>query len=1856
MEDSQPLRRSTRNSVALKNEELTPRKRKVSTPAKVEPSTPSRRTRASSATPKKNLIEVMSTPKKTLPVLDEEENPASSKGTPVKKIKEISPKTPSRRKLVRESVSTPTRASIDKSTKKPVDAAEEINVPVGRPLTRAKRKTMGEIQTAEVNKTSESEKSGKNKKDRTSVKSASISEKTKKSPDIKSDKKLEESCLSAVPKGVNTVKKPQSEEEKETVNLVEENECGIFTTKSPVRAEDIAINSPRKVPENYKSNSETSLKCDINSKSQTITVNTENSVSSVENTDISSTGNTNISSVEQGTSKSPINTNLVSDITTSPQKDTKLKNQNISNVVYTSPQKVTDVKDNSSSNIVITSPQKDSDLKDNSVSSIVITSPLKVTNLKDTNSSNISNTSPQTVTDSKDNSISNTAITSQKVSDPIDNSISNIVITSPKKGTDSKDNIPNIVITSPQKITDLKDNNSSNVIISPQKVTDPKDDSSDIVITSPQKVTDLKDNSVSNSAITSRNVSIPKDNIIPNIVVTSPQKVTDSKDNDNTTTKRVTDSKNNVIPNIVITSSSPQKLIDSKDNIIPNIVITSPSPQKLTDSKDNIIPNIVITFPSPQKVPDLKDNDKNRTNSFIAPTDVKEKGVNELSNSESLNSNNVDNEMFNTPEKMVIKLESDSPSEEEITSSPKEVKENSQIKNEQKIEVSKNPPMEEKSSVKEMDGNSKKFVQANINKISPTKTDIQNNGSKEVKSSSMDTHCPEKVAVENISNDINGKNSVQAVMQVSSVEISHIKKESEMDMEMTQVESEGIKELNKTFDRVKSNENIPNSVESSISKDIYVEKSAEPDSQIKTEESNVSEIVPNEDDVTLIENKNDKESDESKLDNSAELTLNLDCSSLSGGSVEKEGDEITSNIPVVKESVTEEGSTQVENEKTDKDDESTSDEASPSSTNNTSNSLDEASPNNTSNSPDVTFRSMDCIPDEDDEVLTHRKDNLNFVEPGESPIEIVSPIKPTTPDLDDRYGTREVFKDEPITLALSRDDPEDSSSPIFFIRCDECPRNDDDSGDSGILNDDNVIVFKMASHFKDIIRRNSGCTGESSKSEASTARNFDDIEANSEESKCTIPESGTSVTKHSPKKSDENEPNIPLDFKDRTETVAETFPKSSESTEDCTNKIGIDAILMSPKDFLNSDEESNVVCEKYEDSRSKNGNEPCNENKSSEDLTNTDVDQIQHSTSETDGRDVIDGGAAVEEETNVSTAVLCDKDTEINPIDHKIPDGVEACVCGNKEEIFSHKCKEKNHEKKNAEDNQIGENKSEASSSKPSNSVEEIVSEVSKTEENAENSLGGSEAVGSPEAEVEKSKKVKVSKTEENAEDSLGDLEATSSPEAEVEKLKKGKVSKTEGNVQDSLAGSEAMSSPEVEFEESKKRKVSLGGSEAVISPEVEVEKSTEDGESSNKSIETKIKPEDSVKYSDSIEEDGLRTKPNLEPIEKNTKYNKNRRNAIEKLDSETDGSQSDDSELSGDVPSNAATEGSSGPSLDVPWSGRDFIDFEAEEGEETSTDDSFIVSSASSSSDAPSFTMKLRKRKRHMGVESPDSPNYIESVQRLFDSCEDSPKDDEHQDDSVKNKKPKLEKVSTVKKSQRPKSNLRNKLKFVESVENRIRTRNKTDINVIKEPSKTGVFIVSSIDQNFEEPKLSQNSSKRISKLHKIQNKSQFPDHDYASMGFGISGAGEDIADDAALRGFVVSYDESYIVSKKPRKAVIGSSELMTKKKKIKEGKKMKKAVKRSSLNSESKGESKSKTVSPFVVTLILPFRMSSHSLTDILEDLGLNDISSINFPKPKVGVVEFSNKESYKKILKMYGEIKVNDRPIYILEGCSL
>lgn len=125
MEESQPLRRSTRNSVALKNEELTPRKRKVSTPVKVvEPSTPSRRTRASSATPKKNLIEVLNTPKKTLPVLNEEESTTTSIRTPIKKSKEISPKTPSRRRIVKESVSTP------KSTRKTVDTSEEINVSI----------------------------------------------------------------------------------------------------------------------------------------------------------------------------------------------------------------------------------------------------------------------------------------------------------------------------------------------------------------------------------------------------------------------------------------------------------------------------------------------------------------------------------------------------------------------------------------------------------------------------------------------------------------------------------------------------------------------------------------------------------------------------------------------------------------------------------------------------------------------------------------------------------------------------------------------------------------------------------------------------------------------------------------------------------------------------------------------------------------------------------------------------------------------------------------------------------------------------------------------------------------------------------------------------------------------------------------------------------------------------------------------------------------------------------------------------------------------------------------------------------------------------------------------------------------------------------------------------------------------------------------------------------------------------------------------------------------------------------------------------------------------------------------------
>ena len=75
MEETLPLRRSTRKSVVAKKEELTPRKKNITTPIKVEPSTPSRRTRASSATPKKSFIDVKLTPRKTLPVLNEEETP-----------------------------------------------------------------------------------------------------------------------------------------------------------------------------------------------------------------------------------------------------------------------------------------------------------------------------------------------------------------------------------------------------------------------------------------------------------------------------------------------------------------------------------------------------------------------------------------------------------------------------------------------------------------------------------------------------------------------------------------------------------------------------------------------------------------------------------------------------------------------------------------------------------------------------------------------------------------------------------------------------------------------------------------------------------------------------------------------------------------------------------------------------------------------------------------------------------------------------------------------------------------------------------------------------------------------------------------------------------------------------------------------------------------------------------------------------------------------------------------------------------------------------------------------------------------------------------------------------------------------------------------------------------------------------------------------------------------------------------------------------------------------------------------------------------------------------------------------------
>lgn len=40
----------------------------------------------------------------------------------------------------------------------------------------------------------------------------------------------------------------------------------------------------------------------------------------------------------------------------------------------------------------------------------------------------------------------------------------------------------------------------------------------------------------------------------------------------------------------------------------------------------------------------------------------------------------------------------------------------------------------------------------------------------------------------------------------------------------------------------------------------------------------------------------------------------------------------------------------------------------------------------------------------------------------------------------------------------------------------------------------------------------------------------------------------------------------------------------------------------------------------------------------------------------------------------------------------------------------------------------------------------------------------------------------------------------------------------------------------------------------------------------------------------------------------------------------------------------------------------------------------------------------------------------------------------------------------------------------------------------------------------------------------------------------------------------------------------------------------------------------------------------MTSQSVSSVLTDLGLSDISSIQLPKRKVAIVEFSNKESFK------------------------
>ncbi|CAH1404024.1 unnamed protein product [Nezara viridula] len=1715
MEDSQPLRRSTRNSVVLKNEELTPKKRKVSTPVKVEPSTPSRRTRASSATPKKNLIEVLNTPKKTLPVVNEEENPSTSTRTPVKKSKEISPKTPSRRRLVRESVSTP------KSTKKSVETTEEINVTANRPLTRAKRKTMGGVQIAEVTNISESEnvirnkkdksesvKSIKNKKDKTTA--ANIDDNTINSSDGKSNNKDDESSSAVVPRVVLSDIKKQPLKKANNTEKGEDIECGTFTSKSPVKAEDVAINSPRKVPDNCKSNTEASLKSDseyIKLRTQEIAMDPANLISSVGNTDLNSIGNTEISSVEQMNSNSSINTNSVPDITvTSPQKVIALKDNNI---LSTSPQKVNDIQ-----NIVTTSPQKTIDSKDNDVHSIVTT------------------------------------------------------------------------FTQTQEVIDSKDNN------------------------------------------------------VKNIVTDSPQKVIDSKKFE--------------VPNIVVTCPSPKKVPDSKDIDIPNIVITSPSPQKATDSKDN------KNGPDSSSISEKNTSpSKDKTNSSIIVSAVEEKDINKPLNAETIKSVDVITEISDEPdEEKSIKLENEPSSSEKNN-------ENSKFSIEQEIKVSENPQIKnnEKFSIEGMDENSKQIIQGDVGNGSPARPDFQNNDKNEIKLISPAGgkaipggvgDCPEKVdPLENgtcvSTDDVNEENSVETVMQVSSVEIM------DTDAEKTDIENKDSNELNKTFDKVEPNKQISDSDECIVAKNGCASKSAESVSQVLIDKNNVSSIVTDvneavtKGDVASIENENDREANKLKSINSVDETFKMDSSSLTESSVEHKTEKVDASS-VVKEPVMNAEITSVENEESEKDEKLIADETNTSSPNNTaclnkviSNELisTEGSPSKDKDKKeselDPEGEEIDVVNCSREEINESIKDAvLESVRPESSPDSVKNEIAAEQNAEIDGFG----IVGRPCHIESC-----DSSSPVFYMKCD-CDTSDD-SGDSGIQNEDNVIIFKMSSQCKKhitveenpladmpeqgpaLINQNLDLNGSmellpqegeaanqnSSKSESDSSdivvilRNFDEKPEKSHENLSPGKSEGKADEKLSPgkldvkistKKSDlSSGSNVPSSVEDKTETIAENFSESLELSGG--HKItGLDEILMSPKDFLNSDEESNLDCEK--DSQSENGKESSSKKKPSE-KSYKEKDSISSNTTPTndhssecsttkvdekqDGCNVNDKSAVgvVETVENVSKAILCDSKSEISSLDsEKTVEIKDICVDQEKKEISSQKySEEKNKQSKSSssnssEDNQISENKIK------SPSRDDILEKT--------NSLQSSNSI------------------EEN---------------------------ESETNLLDNVISSQTIGSPKVE-----------------------VEKSFEDEKSTN---ESESNLEDSVKMSEWSEADDKKdigTDPAC--VKKNTKNIKNRRKNVKTLDSETESSETessesessetesseydDDSDLSNSPPSNVATVGSS----DGPLTGKDFIDFEAEEGEETSEDDSFIAPSGeSSASGSPTFAMKLRKRKRILDNESSDSCSYLESVQRLFDSSKEILKDEMQQDCPVLDKKQKLEKVRTVnKKNKRPKSILKNKRTIVESEGNR--NKIKTENKVTKEFSKTGIFFVSSVNQHFEEPKLNRNSSKRSSKLRMEQQNLEISEDDRVPK----SDVDENMVDDAAHRGFVVSYDDSYLVSKKPKKAAI-SSELVNKKKKIKEGKNNKKAVKKST-NSESKGGNKNETVSPFVVTLILPYSMTVRSISCVLTDLGLSSISSITFPRPKVAIVEFSDKKSHEKILKLYGELKINNKPIYILEGCSL